>query len=408
MDPVLSAVGAVAAISFDNEVRGLLTVLLGSAILMGSVWLIISTNTGFRLGSLIAISAIFGWTAMMALLWALYGIGLQGARPTWEVQAIHIGNPSVSDNENNPPPEILDDLPNPKTCVNLGDQDCLPKAIQIVRHLGDSDQRAELNGIDARAISSDVEVFNDDLADGDPRKLLTDSSEESLECEFEKNLNGAREKEKYLECEIKRRVEEQRIRNEDLTLSELKGIHPDLIEEAEANGWLQLGDWNLETTQAAGEAITAASDYLAEADLGFGENDIETSDDGDVQSNAFVVLDAYQQGGKPDRLNNGVWERVSNKVITSAMPRHPTNYTVVQVQRSKYHPPVAGQAPPPAEVDPDEQVISVLLRRNLGRFRLPGILVAIGSGLLFLVSLLMLHTRDLEVRRRLEGEGEAP
>ncbi len=397
MGSVLSAVSALGAISFDNEIRGLLTVLLGSAILMGSVWLIISTNTGFRLGTLIAISAIFGWTVMMAFIWSLYGIGLQGARPTWEVQAIHIGNPSVTDNEANPPPEILDDLPNPITCVTLGDPDCLPKAIQVVRVLGDSSQKAELDSIDAGAIRAELTVFNDGLADGDPRKLSTASSGEASECEFEKGLNGTSVKELHLECEVQRLAEEQRIRNEDLTLSELKGVAPELTEEAEQLGWLELGDWNLQTTQAAGEAITAASDYLAEADLGFASTD--------EQSNTFVVLDAFQQGGKPKRLNNGVWERVSNKVITSAMPRHPTNYTVVQVQRSIYETPVAGQAPSPAQVDPDEPVISVLLRRNLGRFRLPGILVTIGSGLLFLASLLMLHTRDLEVRRRLEGEG---
>ncbi len=378
MGSVLSAASALGAISFDNEIRGLLVVLLGAAILMGSVWLIISTNTGFRLGTLIAISAIFGWTVMMAFLWALYGIGLQGARPTWEVQAIHIGNPSVTENEANPPPGILDDLPNPRTCEQLGDQNCLPKAIEVVRVLGDSSQRTELDSIDAGAIRDELNAFHDALADDDPRKL---SGEE-------------------LEAEVQRLAEEERIRNEDLTLSELKGVHPDLIEEVERRGWLELGDWNLETTQAAGEAITAASDYLLQADLGFGETD--------PQSNTFVVKDAYQQGGKPDRLNNGVWERVSNKVITSAMPRHPTNYTVVQVQRSIYKEPVAGKAPPPTEVDSNEPVVSVLLRRNLGRFRLPGILVTIGSGLLFLASLLMLHTRDLEVRRRLEGEGEAP
>lgn len=378
MGSILSAVNALGAISFDNEIRGLLTVLLGSAILMGSVWLIISTNTGFRLGSLIAISAIFGWTVMMAFIWSLYGIGLQGARPTWEVQAIHIGNPSITDNEANPPPEILDDLPNPVTCATLGDRDCLPKAIQIVRVMGSSTQKAELDSVEAGAIRAEVTAFNDALADDDPRKLVGDE----------------------IENEVQRLAEEQRIRNEDLTLSELKGVAPDLTEEAERRGWLELGDWNLETTQAAGEAITAASDYLAQADLGFGETD--------PQSNSFVVLDAFQQGGKPERLNNGVWERVSNKVITSAMPRHPTNYTVVQVQRSEYHPPVAGQAPPPPEVDPNEPVISVLMERNLGRFRLPSILVTIGSGLLFLASLLMLHTRDLEVRRRLEGEGAAP
>ena len=393
MASVFSAVSALGAISFDNEIRGLLTVLLGSAILMGSVWLIISTNTGFRLGTLIAISAIFGWTVMMAFIWSLYGIGLQGARPTWEVQAIHIGNPSVTENDDNPPPEILDDLPNPVTCATLGDQDCLPKAIEIVLDQGNPTQVAELNTVDEVAIDSDLTAFNDALPDEDPRKLLTADDEETPECEFEKSPNGTSVKEEYLECEVKRLAAEQRIRNEDLTLSELKGVAPDLIETAENEGWLELGDWNLQTTQAAGEATTAATEYLLEADLNF-----ERVED-------LIVLNAYQQGGKPKRLNNGVWERVSNKVITSAMPRHPTNYTVVQVQRSLYKEPVAGQAPSPAEVDPGEPVISVLMRRNLGRFRLPGILVTIGSGLLFLASLLMLHTRDLEVRRRLEGEG---
>ena len=385
MSLILSAVSALGAISFDNEIRGLLTVLLGSAILMGSVWLIISTNTGFRLGTLIAISAIFGWTVMMAFIWSLYGIGLQGARPTWEVQAIHIGNPSITDNEANPPPEILDDLPDPRTCDTLGEQDCLPKAIEIVRELGNSAQQAELDPDDtgvASAIRAEVTAFNDALADDDPRKLMGEE----------------------IENEVQRLAEEERIRNEDLTLSELKGVAPDLIKKAEHEEWLELGDWNLQSTQAAGEAITAASDYLAQADLGFGETD-EPSDD---KSNTFVVLDAYQQGGKPERLNNGVWERVSNKVITSAMPRHPANYTVVQVQRAIYKTPVAGQAPPPTEVHPAAPVISVLMERNLGRFRLPSILVTIGSGLLFLASLLMLHTRDLEVRRRLEGEGAAP
>ncbi|MYG93599.1 MAG: hypothetical protein F4138_01180 [Acidimicrobiia bacterium] len=375
MGLLLAVWNVLGVISFDNEIRGLLVVLLGCAILMGSVWLIVSTNTGFRLGSLIAISAIFGWTLIMALIWALYGIGLQGARPVWEVQAVHVGNPSIANNAANPPPEILDDLPNPVTCAALGNRDCLPSAIEIVRTLGSSEQQAELDTIDVAAIAFEVDAFHDALADTDPRKLI----------------GAARQ------AEVQRLVDEQRIRNEGLTLSDLKELAPELLEAAEDSGWLELGDWNLQSTQAAGEAITVASDYLVQADLGFGATD--------EQSNSFVVLDAYQQGGKPERLNNGVWERVSNKVITSAMPRHPSNYTVVQVQRSIYSEPVAGQAPPPEEVDSSEPVLSVLMQRNLGRFRLPGILVAIGSGLLFLASLLMLHTRDLEVRRRLEGEG---
>ena len=50
----LSLIHTVAGIGWEPEIRGLLTVVLGFAILGGSVWLLLVTNTGTRLGSLIA------------------------------------------------------------------------------------------------------------------------------------------------------------------------------------------------------------------------------------------------------------------------------------------------------------------------------------------------------------------
>ena len=51
----------VAGIGWDPEIRGALTVLVGSLVLFGSVWLILNTNLGNRLGTLIALAGFFGW-----------------------------------------------------------------------------------------------------------------------------------------------------------------------------------------------------------------------------------------------------------------------------------------------------------------------------------------------------------
>ena len=52
---IASTAQFIAGIGWEPEIRGLLTVVLGFAILGGSVWLLLVTNTGTRLGSLIAL-----------------------------------------------------------------------------------------------------------------------------------------------------------------------------------------------------------------------------------------------------------------------------------------------------------------------------------------------------------------
>ena len=74
-----------AGIGWEPEIRGLLTVVVASAVLMGSVWLLLVTNTGVRLGSMIALAGFFGWMFIMALIWWIYGIGYTGDTPVWEV-----------------------------------------------------------------------------------------------------------------------------------------------------------------------------------------------------------------------------------------------------------------------------------------------------------------------------------
>ena len=70
---------------WDPGFRGLLTVVVAVVILMGSVFLILATNSGARLGFQLALTGFFAWMTVMGIIWSLYGIGPKGPAPTWEV-----------------------------------------------------------------------------------------------------------------------------------------------------------------------------------------------------------------------------------------------------------------------------------------------------------------------------------
>ncbi len=74
---------ALLAINWEPELRGVLTVILGTVAFMGSVYMILGTNIGARLGFLVALSGLAGWMALMGGIWWIYGIGLKGADPSW-------------------------------------------------------------------------------------------------------------------------------------------------------------------------------------------------------------------------------------------------------------------------------------------------------------------------------------
>jgi hypothetical protein len=72
------------AIGWEPELRGLLTVIIGVIMLMGSIYMILATNLGARLAFLVAITGLTGWMMLMGATWWIYGIGLRGPDPTWE------------------------------------------------------------------------------------------------------------------------------------------------------------------------------------------------------------------------------------------------------------------------------------------------------------------------------------
>ena len=93
MSPVL------ASIAWDPGFRGILTVAVGVLVLCGSVYLIIGTNIGTRLGFLHTLAGLFGWLFLMGIIWTIYGIGYKGPAPSWHVLEVNVGNIAEADTE---------------------------------------------------------------------------------------------------------------------------------------------------------------------------------------------------------------------------------------------------------------------------------------------------------------------
>ena len=77
-------ISALLAIGWDPEIRGLLTVVMATVVLCGSIYLVMATNIGARLGFLVTLTGLAGWMFLMGVIWMIYGIGLKGPEPTWE------------------------------------------------------------------------------------------------------------------------------------------------------------------------------------------------------------------------------------------------------------------------------------------------------------------------------------
>ena len=60
---------ALLAINWEPEIRGILIVIISVGVLCGSVYLILGTNMGARLGFLVALAGLAGWMFLMGAIW---------------------------------------------------------------------------------------------------------------------------------------------------------------------------------------------------------------------------------------------------------------------------------------------------------------------------------------------------
>ena len=277
-------VPVIAGIAWDPQIRGILSVLVGVAVLMGSVYMLLATNVANRLGFLLALTAFFGWMIIHGLTWWIYppGQGPSGRIPAWEVEEIVYGDLGESLNDK----------------VHDIDTSTLPPAEEV----------------------------------------------------------------------------------NDLTPEEVQALSDE--HAAELNEWTLLPA----SDASRGEAQTAVDAVLGEGAV-TGLEDPATR----------VYTYTFETGGKPEREGDGVWDRISNRVSNTLRIKNPPHYAVVQFQPAIAQETVAGQPPPVPEADPEAQVISAVLVRDIGQRRLPAALLTVGSGLIFGLLCAMLHVRDRRV-----------
>jgi NADH-quinone oxidoreductase subunit A len=75
---------------WEWELRGTLIVIISVGVLCGSLYLILGTNLGARLGFLVALTGLAGWMFIMGAVWWTYGKGLLGPTPAGSQWARHV------------------------------------------------------------------------------------------------------------------------------------------------------------------------------------------------------------------------------------------------------------------------------------------------------------------------------
>tara|TARA_B100000700_G_C14995669_1_gene833668 strand:+ start:657 stop:1868 length:1212 start_codon:yes stop_codon:yes gene_type:complete len=383
----------IAGIGWEPEIRGALTVLVGSLVLFGSVWLILNTNLGNRLGTLVALAGFFGWMFIMGIVWWIYGIGLQGDRPTWEPREIIFGDPSESESN---VAELGSDNINTITASALVNRYCpgLVDATVSVQRQRFVEENSDLlidydspKSYCTESMGEKLAVDEQTIADSlraDNSLLASDASERDIS--DSRVLSGS-----DLEERIAQRIDDQKRKLGQLTLSDLAAINTGILDDARADGIIDFNGWNLLSSSAAGEAIATADAFLV--------SDPATPFYGGSSDN-FFVLDTFQKGGKPKRGSDGIGDRVWNEIRNTIVFWHPTNTVVVAVAPTLDKELVPGEAPPFPEIDSEGQQVNVVMVRNLGTLRLPAALTTIGSALAFVGLCYMLHQRDKELTRR--------
>jgi hypothetical protein len=348
-----------AAIAFDPEIRGILVVLVGAVVLVGSVYAIIATNSGMRAGFLIAGAGLFGWMFLMGLIWWMYGIGLIGRQAAWMPAEINFDRsaPVATKVVEKLPP--ADRLPDPVETLNrypllkaiaLGSEgpDFEPETLGQVVTVATPLVLATARDV-AEVIRPGVERNATEFIKANP----------DLEKTF---ALSNRELAKVIQAEARMAREE--------------------IEE-------QLGGWCLlsETDPRRGEAVASADAILAE-EKAFGDQ---------TSPSDYIVGDVFVKGGKEPCFpiaERAALKQAWHRIATTFEVKNPKLYGVVTVTKAKQVEVAPGETPPPPSIEPGASTVSVIMVRNLGNKRFIPFLFTLASLIMFVVFSWQLHERD--------------
>lgn len=86
-----------AGLAWNPGIRGILVVAVGVTVLVGSVYLLLGTNLGARLGLLVVLAGLFGWLSILSFVWLLAppANGPRGNNPSWKPVEIYVNGPAT-------------------------------------------------------------------------------------------------------------------------------------------------------------------------------------------------------------------------------------------------------------------------------------------------------------------------
>lgn len=347
------------AITFDPTIRGILVVLVGVVVLMGSVYMLLATNTGSRTGFLIAGSALFGWCFLMGSIWWIYGIGLKGRDPSWVPLEINFTReaPLASSLPTEPPkPESL---PQPMETLQK-------YPLVWASAVATDGVEFKPSGLGTLiGLANPLVLAGRDTAENMIRTLGDDK--------YKEFLAGQPEMVAALDQPPARVLADMR--------SQALAMRGEL--EDHLDGWCLLA----ESDPRRGETV-AASDAALAAEKIFGET---------TTSANYIQGDVFFYGGKdgctPNQERSTIGQAL-RRVATTLEVKNPTLYSVVNVVMAKPQVTEAGQAPPRPVVQPGASTISVIMERNLGNKRFPPFVFTIATGILFGLFVWQLHHKD--------------
>jgi hypothetical protein len=165
----MTAAHLLGIVSWDPVLTGYLAVIIGIAVLCGSVYLLLATNLGVRLGFLVAWTGLWGWMLLMSIVWWVFGIGWIGSQPGWNVLQV----------TSNPATVLVDEV---QQLEGVPVDQSPPGWIQIAVEDTSGDDAEEAVGpeiVEAQAFAADARSAADGHVvcdDADPRRLLAVNS----------------------------------------------------------------------------------------------------------------------------------------------------------------------------------------------------------------------------------------
>jgi hypothetical protein len=338
----VQALNVLGSIQWDPEIRNLLSLLVGVGVLIGSVYLLLATNLGARLGLMVAMAALFGWIAGMGVVWWIYGIGMKGEASHWQVVEINIDDLSVSGvTSAQTLPEPVD-LPDPAAV--LAEHPELTEVVIPPGQEGKQPSLGELVEADP-ALLDELGLRPDDLGGwtllipSDPQRGdAVATADAALGPDGEAQFDDASE---YKVLDVFSEGGKERLAED--AVCKPRFVHPvwEGCWERAKHKLLSIWHWRHPTHYAVVQ----------------------------VQE----VIHPCTEGQEP----------------TAAAP------CVVVPE---------GSAPPPPQVDPSKPVLSVIMVRDLGDLRFPAAMVTVVFTSLFALTCWRLHARDkLVMAHRAEG-----